>query len=396
MSGAPVPFLHLDATECARKGGRSGIPRMVRELARALREAGAAVEPVVWDEAARRFAPPHAFQRRNLDPSPSRPLRRQRATVPLWQRAWSALARPFRPDAERGFGRGWIVLAETFRDGRIEWLERFPRGGAPWRRAAIFYDAICLTHPEWIPARNRGRFEAYLASLSHCDLVFCISRQSEDDLRGFWAARGLDPAPTEVILPPATDLVRLAPEAEPAAPSGVPEVLYVATLEPRKNHLALLQACERLWDGGAAFRLVLVGQGLRSGSEAILDAIERCRAAGRPLDWRREIDDRALAGLYRRCAFTAYPSLKEGFGLPILESLAYGKACVCHRFGAIAEAAEGGGCLQVDVADPDALAGAIGRLLSPEARRPYEEEAAARTFRTWRDYAGTFLARMAG
>jgi glycosyltransferase involved in cell wall biosynthesis len=392
---SPFPPLFLDVTQCALKGGRSGIPRMCRELCQALAGEGAEVHPLVWEDPLGAFACPTAFHCRNLDPVPARrPVRRTRAMVPFWQRWWRVWTRGLRRRDPEEMNGGWVVFAETFADGRIEWLERFGRGQAPFRCAAVFYDAIALTNPEWIPAQNRKRFEAYAASLAACDLVFCISRQSEGDLRDFWAARGLPPAPTRVMLLPATDLVRLAERGAPLPPASRPMILYVATLEPRKNHLALLRVCEQLWSRGLDFELVLVGQRLRQGSEEIVAGMDRLVAAGRPLDWQREIDDFSLAGLYRRCAFTVYPSLKEGFGLPILESLGYGKACVCHQAGAIAEAAAGGGCLQIDVADEAALGAAIERLLSPSGRERYEREAAARSFATWRGYARELLAAL--
>ena len=386
--------IYLDVTQCATKGGRSGIPRMCRELLRALERADGAhgeVRPLVWENRAGSFARPHRFQRRNLDPRATGTIRRKRATVPFWQRWWQAWTRPLRCRSGAGLSGGWIVLAETFADGRIEWIRRFDRARDGFRLGAIFYDAIGQTHPDWIPAQNRKRFAEYLAALARCDLVLCISRQSRDDLERFWAEQGLSPAPTRVIHCPATDLLSLRDAAVPASP-GRPFLLYVATLEPRKNHRSLLAACRALWEQGLDFGLVLVGQRLHRGSEEILGEIVALQGAGFPVDWRREIDDSSLASLYRGCLFTVYPSLKEGFGLPILESLSYGKACLCDASGAIAEAAEGGGCLQVDVANSVALAGGIRTLLeSPPERERLEAEAMGRRLATWNDYAVQFL-----
>ena len=62
---------------------------------------------------------------------------------------------------------------------------------------------------------------------------------------------------------------------------------------------------------------------------------------------------------YRECLFTVYPSLMEGFGLPILESLWHGKPCVCGGNSARLEVARGGGCLTVDQTSENAIAAGI-------------------------------------
>jgi glycosyltransferase involved in cell wall biosynthesis len=95
---------------------------------------------------------------------------------------------------------------------------------------------------------------------------------------------------------------------------------------------------------------------------------------------------------YARSAFTVYPSLMEGFGLPVLESLAHGKPCICSGRGALGEAARGGGCVALEQVDAPALAGAIETLLcSPPERARLEAAARARTFKTWSECAAEFL-----
>jgi Glycosyltransferase len=96
----------------------------------------------------------------------------------------------------------------------------------------------------------------------------------------------------------------------------------------------------------------------------------------------------ALAILYEECAFTVYPSLMEGFGLPILESLWHGRPCICANFGAMAETARGGGCLTVDVRYADKLAEA---MVSLSTRADLHEKLTAqisnRLIKSWAEYA---------
>ncbi len=165
-------------------------------------------------------------------------------------------------------------------------------------------------------------------------------------------------------------------------------VLSVGTLEGRKNHAALLDACERLWAGGVSFELRLIGAARPETAQAVLERIATLQAAGRPLRYDGVVDDGALAEAYAACLFTVYPSLMEGFGLPVSESLARGKPCVCSGHGALGESARGGGCLLLEAVDAASLAGAMGRLLSD---KPVLErlgaEARARKFKSAAGYA---------
>jgi glycosyltransferase involved in cell wall biosynthesis len=109
----------------------------------------------------------------------------------------------------------------------------------------------------------------------------------------------------------------------------------------------------------------------------------------------RHVNDETLLRAYGQCRFTVYPSLLEGFGLPIVESLLHGKPCICGGNGALGEVARGGGCLIVDQTDPAALANGIKTLL--QDRQLYSrlcDEARARKFRTWSDYMEKFLAHL--
>jgi glycosyltransferase involved in cell wall biosynthesis len=111
------------------------------------------------------------------------------------------------------------------------------------------------------------------------------------------------------------------------------------------------------------------------------------QTSGRPFRWLKHVDDDRLERAYCECAFTVYPSLMEGFGLPILESLAHGKPCICGDNGALGEVSAGGGCLFVDQTSWEDLAGAMRRLLSDRALYArLSTEARVRKFRSWSNY----------
>jgi hypothetical protein len=171
----------------------------------------------------------------------------------------------------------------------------------------------------------------------------------------------------------------------------------VSTLEPRKNHLALVRACLRLQarDPDLEWSLTLVGNRY-AGSFHIAEAIEAIAAANPRIRWLGVVDDETLHDLYRAASFTVYPSLIEGFGMPVLESLWHGRPCVCSTGGALEELAAGGGCLTVDVRDEDALGDAICHLASePDALLKLIREAVSRTIKGWDEYMSELLATLA-
>ncbi|MEY3774835.1 MAG: hypothetical protein RLZZ129_1615, partial [Verrucomicrobiota bacterium] len=121
---------------------------------------------------------------------------------------------------------------------------------------------------------------------------------------------------------------------------------------------------------------------------AALKRIRTLQAGGHPLRYDGPVDQTALEAAYRRCSFTVYPSLMEGFGLPVLESLARGRPCICSGRGALGETTRNGGCLALDNVDAAALTAALRRLLTTPAETAQLAAAArARRFRTWTDYA---------
>ncbi len=152
-------------------------------------------------------------------------------------------------------------------------------------------------------------------------------------------------------------------EAATLPPPGF--VLAVGTLEPRKNLPRLVEAYRRL-DGEltARHRLVVVGaNGWQTGEtlDALRSLGERCTVLG-------YVSDAALAELYRRCAVFCYPSLGEGFGLPVLEAMAAGAAVLTSDVSSLPEV--GGDAVEyADPLDVVSIAAGLQRVLGDEARR---------------------------
>jgi hypothetical protein len=140
--------------------------------------------------------------------------------------------------------------------------------------------------------------------------------------------------------------------------------------------------------------LTLVGNRY-AGAFEIADWIQDVSAKNPRIQWRGVVDDATLDHLYQQTSFTIYPSVIEGFGLPILESVWHGRPCVCYNQGVMAELAEGGGCLTVNVTDPVQLSESIYDLATDEdLRARLSREAIARPLKSWRDYVVEFISAM--
>jgi len=230
-----------------------------------------------------------------------------------------------------------------------------------------FHDATMLTMPE-VHERSKVLFfrRAIPAGIARADRVICVSESAR---QGAIDHAGADPTRTHSV-PLAVDHDRYRPAdgprpAEVSAICGGRYILWVGALEPRKDVPTLVEAFERLAPE-VPHDLVLVGPDAW-GAEAITERIARSpvRDRIRRTGW---ISEDTKADLYRHADAFAYPSLAEGFGLPVLEALACGTPTVTTT-GSAPEEVAGDAALLVAPRDPDALAGAIARALDPEAAR---------------------------
>jgi glycosyltransferase involved in cell wall biosynthesis len=160
-----------------------------------------------------------------------------------------------------------------------------------------------------------------------------------------------------------------------------PFVLYPAITHPHKNHVLLVRAFAGL-DGDDRLRLVLLG-GAGAADDEVSAEVERLGIGARVVRPGR-VPDEDRDGLYRLATLTAFPSLYEGFGAPVLEAMALGSPVVAADATALPEVVGAAGVL-VDPFDEDTWRDALARLLNDGAER-------ARLARLGRSRARAFTA----
>ncbi len=386
-------MLFLDVTSSCKSAKNTGMQRMTRALYLHLRNR-LPVTPICWNKKGSCYQ--HLGRRElKLLQTPFRILSGATAK-PEW-RGETFLAELHRLAFRKTVrlenqitSRDILLIPDFYSDVRTQRLpELIAKTGI--RSVAIFHDAAALRLPQ-LSDKARMRFQNYLKSLAAFAQVICISHESHDDLLQRWREYGSSPPATRVE-PWPIEFDRAVRAADSVSARNM--IACVGSFEPRKNHLTLLAAAEKLWLQGHDFELQLVGRTTGYYAPKMLPAVWRLQRRGRPLRWLRHVNDETLHEVYRSCRFTVYPSLFEGFGLPIAESLWHGKPCICGGNGALGEVARGGGCLIVDQTSEDALASGIKKLLSDqEAYLQLCTEARARKFRSWPDYIEKLLGHL--
>jgi glycosyltransferase involved in cell wall biosynthesis len=233
--------------------------------------------------------------------------------------------------------------------------------------AAIFvHDLAFRIRPQEVPWQQRAYMRVVLGrALRQAAAVLVPSESTRRDLLDLYKIPGLE-SRVDVIaegLPPAVPAGPLPEGLEPGF------ILAVGTVEPRKNYPRLLSAFRQLRarhgiNGRPGIpELVIAG---RPGW-AYGDTLQRI-AAEPGVRYLGHVDEATLTALYESASVLAFPSLYEGFGLPLLEAMSHGVPAVVGAAGALPELALGA-AIAVKPDDVDAIAGALERLLSDENLR---------------------------
>jgi glycosyltransferase involved in cell wall biosynthesis len=223
------------------------------------------------------------------------------------------------------------------------------------RTVSTFHDLFVMTG-EYSTPEFRARFTAQArAAAERSDLIIAVSRFTALQVEQLL---GVEPARIRV----AGHGVHL--HAPSPAERGENLVLFVGAIQRRKNVARLVKAFERL---PAGWRLVLAGAPDGYGAAEELRAVEQSRRQA-DISVLGYIPAAQLEALYRRARILVFPSLDEGFGIPVLEAMAHGVAVVTSNRSALPEVA-GDAALLVNPEDIDDITAALTRLATDEVLR---------------------------
>jgi len=367
-------------------------------------------------------APPPSARTRALNAVRRRVRRAMRTNVTLYQAFQRLRGRQYTREELQRIQRE--EFDEPSAKKRIEHLSRVSRGaasldpatciisvGLDWqyknirslwhlkqshgfRYVPMVHDFIPLSFPHFVSPGYDAFLADYFGELIWvADYAMCNSQSTRGEWMRFCDGFGVNVAaqafplgcdlpatPVQTTLPPVLHGKRFA--------------LFVSTIEPRKNHRVLYDAWDRCIRSGAVDkerdRLAFVGR-IGWAVDDLMRELSANPATRDSIVVLNEVNDEALATLYRECAFVVFPSFWEGYGIPVAEALGYGKPCISSDAGSLCEIG-GDLVVRIDPKDTIGWANTIARYMGAPSElddwgrriraehRPVTWDASARSF----------------
>lgn len=209
-----------------------------------------------------------------------------------------------------------------------------------WKRQGVkihilIYDMLPHLHPQWFTPRSVKNFRRWLRTISvYSDQLICISESVKNELRTWLISEGFSAhTPRIATMPMGSEIASSLPSYGTDTETielieqlkNQKFILMVGTIEPRKGYADALDAMEVLWDNNDETSLVIVG---KPGWKTIKlqERLLTHKQAGKKLLWLKNISDQMLQKLYEMTNGVLVTSYGEGFGLPIVEAMYYGKS----------------------------------------------------------------------
>ncbi|WP_329741582.1 glycosyltransferase family 1 protein [Dyella sp. A6] len=266
----------------------------------------------------------------------------------------------------------------------------------------LIHDLLSVRMPEHFPAGAEAGFADWLETIAGANTVIAVSKAVARDFSDWlderhrtqhprigWSHNGADiqsSSPSRGMPVRAIEILTLLRER--------PSLLMVGTIEPRKGHSAVLDACDALWRRGEAFNLVIVGkQGWKS--DELAARLRKHPEFGRRLHWLEGISDEYLEQVYASSACLVAASEGEGFGLPLIEAAQHGLPILARDIPVFREVAQNHATYFPEHADSETLARSIEVWLEAY-RQGHHVRSEGMQRLTWAESAQNLLALLLG
>jgi glycosyltransferase involved in cell wall biosynthesis len=188
-------------------------------------------------------------------------------------------------------------------------------------RVVLVHDALFVTNPEWFTKKELLYLSGIRPSLRRATIVLATSHSEAARIGSVWPELRKRIVPVGLAVP--ADIVEARPKRPPSWDGSAPFVLTVSRLNVRKNLARLVEAFARVAEQDLTRHLVVVGE--REGAYSPVTIPDQ--AASR-IHFLGYVTDGELSWLYQNCDLFVFPSLGEGYGLPLIEANMMGAAAI--------------------------------------------------------------------
>ncbi len=250
------------------------------------------------------------------------------------------------------------------------------------------YDAVPIVLPETTAPGMPGAFTFHSQIWSRSNKVLAISDSTAREVSALFSGKASSGAnvPQVVSVP-----LPVCPPSEQISEKPVwphrpdPTVLVVGTHEPRKNHLRILFAAEELWRKGEKFHLAFIGsRGWRA--DEFWEKFEILKDSGFAIEQYHGVSDSELCRAYADARCLLFPSIHEGFGLPIAEAICFGLPVITSNVGSMKDLAYEFGLSTVNPHSVDEIREAVNYVLANPPLPPNPPKTNQYP-RSWSEYA---------